>query len=52
MDEGRNESDSEEGVQVLPTRWGDLAAPEEAKWDTTPGGDMEGGPNNDADGVP
>ena len=51
MDEGRGELNLEEGVQVLPTRRGDLAAPEEEKRNTTPGGDTGGGPVGSVDRV-
>ena len=43
--EGGGESDPEERVQVLPTRRGNLATPEEAESHTTPGGDAERGSN-------
>ena len=43
MSKGGCESDPEEGIQFLPRRWRNLAAPKEERRNTTPGGDEEGG---------
>ena len=51
VDKGKCELDSEEDVQVLPMRRGDLVTPDEAKGGTTPSGDTEGRPNYATNGV-
>ena len=43
VDKGIGEMDLEEGIKVLPTKRNNMEMPKDAKRDTTPVGDEEGG---------
>ena len=52
VDKRGSKSTPKESLQILPTRWENLAASEEAEWHTTSGGDAGRRPIGVDDGVP